>query len=522
MITKTYKVLIGFFILCFSIQFLFIVFQNPYLQNKYLNRGILVFVTLGFALLSLIFYKLFEKHKAFYTLPRTLLILSILLVGFFVIQLLFIKHVYVNPSWDFGVVYRNVQAVICDGSELAPTKGDKIYFTRFGNNKGILLLLCSILKGMQNIGFSINETNILSYCLVINCIFVQLALWLAAAIFLREKKNYAAVYLVLVMIFGMILLFYCPIFYTDTFALFIPLLLYHLALSYEKRPSFWYIPAFTATIILGYLLKLTSVFVLLAYFVYLILSIKKETMRKSVRQILPLGIAVLLFLLLLYPVDHFAKGRIGITEEMQDQYEIPYSHWIMMGMYESKDIRVGGYSAEAYEYTQQFSTLSERKKMTLKKAKEILQERGIKGELGYLMRKGVFTWGDGLLFSIDLLSREQQRPEGLYQRLYDVKRGHEQEGIAYYATGFYYAILFYVILSLWFMLFRKEVKQSDIARIVIMGLYVFLMIWETTPRYIFCYLPFLYFITVETLDDLDGMLQLKKRRIKNGTEENEG
>lgn len=511
MIKNIYKGIFWFLTICFTVQFIFILFQNPYLQNKYLNRGLVFFLMISFILLFIVVYSFFESRKQFFVFKHTIILLSVIFFLFFILQIFFVKRVYVNPTWDFGVVFRNVQAFVCDGKELAATQGDKIYFAKFGNNKGIVLFLSGILKFLQLMGFKINETNILGYCVIINCIFVQIALWLTSLIFVRLRKNYLAVYMSLIMIFSMVFLFYCPIFYTDTISLIIPLLLFHLILSYERHPYLRYILIMIIVTIIGYFLKLTSIFVLLAYIVFLFLKIKGELSFNKIKKISVLIVVGILFCLVLSPINSLMQRKMGITEELLQQYEIPYSHWIMMGMYEYKDFRVGGYFQEAYEYTEQFDTIDEKKKMNLEKMKQFIKERGVKGEISYLLRKGVFTWGDGLFFSLDLLSREQQHTEGIYQFLYDIENGHEKEFVSYYTAGFYYAILAYFIISLWSMLLRKRVTRFDIGRITIMGLYVFLMIWETTPRYLFHYLPFIYFLSTDSIAQIAKKISRRKR-----------
>lgn len=499
-------------IICFTVLFLFILFDNPYLQNKYLNRGMILLLTCSSFVIMFAFYLFFEKNKKIFTLKNTILILSVIYIGFFILQLVFVKLVYVNPTWDFGVVFRNIQGYICDGKELAYTTGDKIYFAKFGNNKGLLFLFAAILKFLKMVGFKIDHSNILHYCIIINCIFVQLAMWLTSLVFVRIRKYYLAVLIAVIMILSMVFMFYCPIFYTDTISLFIPVLLFHIILSYERNYHIRYLFGVLVMSIIGYFLKLTSIFVLLAYIVYFIVNIRRGVSRKKIKGLLQFTATCILLLAVLNPINTLMEKKAGITEDLTVRYEIPFTHWIMMGMYEYKDFRVGGYSKEAYDYTEQFTTIDRKKEKNFEKINLFFKERGLIGEIGFLLRKGVFTWGDGLFFSIDLLSRDQQRPEGIYHVLYDMENGHEEEFIGYYCTGIYYAALAYLIVSMWMMLFRKKINRFDIIRITIMGMFVFLMIWETSSRYLFHYLPFVYIICVDSIAVVARKLKLRREK----------
>lgn len=506
-VNRVYRAVMAILVGCFTILFLFVLFSNPYLQNKYINRAIVFGLMLVFSFILFWGYRLLRKHRQYFTTRRTIMILVVLLTLFFVLQLLFVKSAYVLPSWDFGAVYGSVKAVVCEGKSLQDLPQEQLYFTKFPNNAGIFLILSGILKGLQIIGFSINSSNVLWYCLVINCIFIQIALWLAVTIFIRMKRNHDAILLAFLLMGGMVILLYCPIFYTDTLSMFVPLLLFHLILSYERRPLIRYAVGFMAVSLVGYLIKLTSVFVIFAYVVFFVLKVGKEKLRRNIRKWVPFFLSILAFVVLLYPINGKIQKELGITDEMQERYQFPYTHWVMMGMYEQKD-RAGGYFLDAYTYTEQFETKKEKSDRNIEKIGEIVKDRGVKGEITFLLHKGVYTWGDGLFFSVQKLMRGQQNPDGIFRFLWDNEEAHEQEGISYYTTVFWYSVLLFVILSFWMVLFNKRVSRLDILRISIMGLAVFLLIWETRSRYLVAYLPILYIVAV------DGMKQVYNRTQK--------
>lgn len=505
---RIYQIVIGIVTGCFIIQFFLILFSNPYLENKYLNRAIVCGLLVAFTLLLFAGYRLLTKHRQFFTKKRTILILAVLINLFIVVQLLFVSQTYVIPSWDFGAVYERVSAVVLNGESLSATPANW-YFAKFGNNSALFFMLYGILTGLQKIGCTINESNILGYCIVINCVFIHIAFWLAVMVFVRMKRNTDAIFLATLLIGGMILLFYSPIFYTDTLSMFVPLLLFHIILSYERRPLFRFALAFTVVALIGYFLKLISIFVLLAYVCYLVLKMRKKTMRKNAKKYLFFFLSLLAFVVLIYPVHGKMQKELGITEDLLNRYQYPYTHWVMMGMQESEDC-VGGYFEDAYIYTEQFWTKQEKIDKNIERIGEVLKERGFWGEIAFLGRKGVYTWGDGSFYSLQKLIRYQQNPDGLFRFLWNREEGHERAGISYYMTGLWYSNLLFIILSFCMMLANKKVKRLDILRITIMGLYLFLMFWETRSRYLVAYIPVLYIIAVDGMKTVNTFIERRK------------
>ncbi len=151
----------------------------------------------------------------------------------FVFLLLFLEGITyfarVEPSWDFKVIYRAALDYL-QGNVIPFTNE---YFSWYPNNLFLLLLEVCILKIGQF--FSLKMGAMLFF----NALFINLAI---VFLFLYLKRQYSFLIAIMGLWFCLFLTpiyFYTPIFYSDTFSIFLPILLLYLSTFLDEKNSFW-------------------------------------------------------------------------------------------------------------------------------------------------------------------------------------------------------------------------------------------------------------------------------------------
>lgn len=183
--------------------------------------------------------------------------------------------------------------------------------------------------------------------------------------------------------------------------------------------------------------------------------------------------------------------------------EIPFTHWVMMGMTERNsyvDGRkwIGWYNPDSLDYTLKYKTTDERKKANIKKIKEQYQDMGFMNYLYFLYRKALFTWSDASFYAPALVTGETlYKGENIVSKYSDSKITRP---LTFYSNlGMFLFIYLIIIVST-----LKDIKNKsysiNYARLSIFGLVLFLLIWEDSSRYLITYIPVMLLCTIHGLN----------------------
>ena len=202
-------------------------------------------------------------------------------------------------------------------------------------------------------------------------------------------------------------------------------------------------------------------------------------------------ITPLLILLFSYP---FFVNKTGILPfKIQDAGEIPYTHWVMMGMSKEGE---GGYLWEDLKYTLSFETKEERKNANILEIKKRLNNFGVDGYAKFLLNKASMTWGDGTYFAPQKLNRQPVRTTVLHQIVLPDSKYYKY----YYNFCFSFQFLFLIAMIFKNIINFQETKIDKInfVNLAIFGLFLFLLLWETRSRYIVNFIPLFVLIISST------------------------
>lgn len=415
-----------------------------------------------------LFYHFLKVHNFS---KKTLKIFSI---GFFFLFLggqVLSFFLTVHPTWDFSMIYYGALNSIQDHMSVDVWR----YLSQFPNNLTLF--------GFELIFFKLASwleiQNFFYVGIFVNVLFIDLAVLF---LFLFLKKVYSwemGIVGLLFCIFLTPLFLYTPIFYSDTFSVFLPIFLLY-CYSFvrgkewdQKNILFCFLIAFGT--VLGIGLKFTVVITTIAIFIDWFLQVKWQSFWRHF-------CVFLLSFCFVFFFYQYGKNALVQHYQLSHDLQIPYTHWIMMGMHEK-----GGYNGADYDRYPKDSTFEEKKLMSVQNIQDTLKEYGFWGYLRFLNQKVYFTWGDGTYYVSLKLTREPMYKAYLLSDLIHVNGKFHKEYL-YFANGVHYGLLLLLFISAW-VSFRQKIYDRIPMFLSIMGLFLFLLIWETRSRYLYHYIP---------------------------------
>lgn len=393
----------------------------------------------------------------------------------------------VDFSWDWGVVMRTAVHYMDTG-----VIGNPEYYAQYPNNQLWVVALIGLFKMVRFIypDAGVEEFKVVS--VVVMCLLIQLTIWVikeTARVIWDEKRGFFAGFLA---ILCLPLYLYAQFAYTDIPGMLLcGLLLYlysKMQRNYGKKQSF-YLVLLGITAAAAYKIKVMVFVVVIAIIIELFL--KQTSMKKFLGQAFILGFSLILTMgILQLPVNKI----MPISQEMSDSQKFPAAHWIMMGLN-----KTGGYQDEDVSYTGSFPTYEEKKAATMEAIKSRVKTYGVRGMIKHIFyTKMKRTWCVSSLNGDDYVGRNPLH-DGTLQKIF-TKKGSLHWICLTYTWIYHFALLLGILMSGAAALFQKnrDVKMQ-IGRISLLGVVLFLAIWECNSRYLVCFLPVLMLTAAEGL-----------------------
>lgn len=127
----------------------------------------------------------------------------------------------------------------------------------------------------------------------------------------------------------------------------------------------------------------------------------------------------------------------------------------------------------------------------------------------HLYYKNRYTWSDGTEFGTTYLALKPLNKG----RLYEYVVGDKAHPFLLLSQGSQVFMIFMMIIGA-IGLFKNRKNLSMLCNITIFGMFVFLMIWETCPRYLLCILPIMLISAMNGLNKIDLLLGGERVEIK--------
>lgn len=380
---------------------------------------------------------------------------------------------------------------------------NEYYYVRHTNNLFMQMMLSGWLKIWKPFGF----LSALRKMELLNLLFVDAAILMAV---LTARKLYGVKAADRVFICSVLLIGFHPTLstiYSDTLAMPFPIgVLFFTVYAVEetkKRRQLFYL--FTAGIlgIVGYHIKPTVLIIYIAMGILLLLRWKKDFMQK---QMLIMAAAVLLG-------AGIASGIISIIEhpvktELKAHYPdvVPLGvlHYMGLGLSNLSDdpSGYGGWNEPEVIWTQQHINDPDYPREALAHILDRIRDYGIAGYPRHLLNKLIWAGSDGTFFYglEGEFHLEGQSPQSTL-------RGRLQNGF-YIETDFYQNWFSSWMQGVWLMVCVMSALSilrpsgsvyGSIARLSILGLFLFLLLFENRSRYLFLYLPVLLTVSASTI-----------------------
>lgn len=452
-------------ILCiFILIFTWIFILNIYKAITVQQFSILVF------LLLFILFMFIVKKKVKLNIKIEIPIFVILFILLLIIGL----NTKVKLTWDYGKLHL-LAYNLCKGIPY-----DKAYLIRYQNNIPLFLIITVITKLSIILRPNITVYGIQTITTILNVLII-ITTSIIIYYFTKKKfnSNQSFIILLFIVLFAPFYL-YASIFYTDVISylfMLIPLILYScINKENTKRKNILWILCISIICSIGFKIKATNIFILIAIVIMLLFN-------KKIKNCICIVFSTLIIIFL---INIFIGKIYYISDEENDKYKFPYTHWIMMTLNEDS---IGGYVEDDVKFTRSFDTLSERKRATSEELKRRVNNYGtIKLLKKLFIDKAQGTWTTPDLRTSDYLVR-QPLNRNIIQEVVTL-HGKYYKIYSSILEGIYMFILFGVLLS-GILNFKRNNIYVNLCQLCLLGIFIFLTIWESNARYLINFLPFI-------------------------------
>lgn len=398
------------------------------------------------------------------------LLLAIGLFGMALLQYKFATLFMVEPVGDFNGIFMSAIEYATTGKlESFPH-----YFEQFPNNWGLLVWFIGYFRLLFHLGMTA-VSDFLRAGVILNCVVIDTSVLLLVA-FCKKVWGCSAALIAL----GLSLLFtpfylYVPIFYTDTMSLIFPPLA--LLLLYTAQHRSGRVPQLLLYLLLGVVLAFGSkvkgnlMVLLVAFIIYLLFQIP---FRRGICCILALVVSFGCFSA---AFDTAVEHSNIVDMESIDTYQFPKEFWLYMGL-----SNPGGFNGEDFD-TIRFKTSIEEKRETARAGiQRRLHNYGVRGLFSHLTTKLGYTYGDGGYYICQQLQDSPLKRTKLSEYVY----ANQPNSYVYLSiAGGYHFLLGLILLAglLTGLVKKRNFSFSSLCYLVLLGVFLFLMIWETRSRY---------------------------------------
>ena len=410
-----------------------------------------------------------EKYK------KILIILSIIT---FILQIFLIYNTYFYTDWDV----KTLREIVMNNNVVK-----NYYLTKYPNN----ILYVSILMFYKIIPIIGKHYFPL---LIFNAFIVNVSGVLAALTIKRFTNNFLSLKGYFILMIITILSPWINIPYSDTFAVAIPISIIYIYTKETKKKIDYILIGFLS--ILGYYIKPTVLIVFIGIvIIYLLDLLKNKDFRIKTTKYVLLGLVVAYL---------FCNISIKLTGFKPVETTKPFNmiHYLAMGqnnetygMFNLKDVE----DSNLYGNRQDIDKIINR----IKKRKILGQFKFIEIKTLLNYNDGTFSWGgEGENFYEKVLAKKTKISNLLINYFYkDYKYNYIFEIIVQ-------AFWLQVLLLMFFVELKNTEENNTIIYLSIIGITLFLTLFECRARYLYCYSPI--FVTAAMI----GINNLRNRFIK--------
>ncbi len=370
----------------------------------------------------------------------------------------------------------------------------RYYLDRYSNQWGIFLVQSAIYKLSYMFTGEVHRT-VLPF---VNVILMQISYFLtykiSGLVFHRKKQVTMSV---IVLTACPVLYVYSCVFYTDTLSMPLMLAAIYFGIlavkARNRKNALLYIALSSAFTSIGYLIKGNIAILAVAFLIYMLF---KSGFKRFMTYLVTV---ILSFLIASSSISSAMKYTGAVTEEGLDKHSFPATHWMMMGLNGR-----GGYNEEEFRYTFHIEGKEAKREANIEAIKTKFSEMGVCGFIKHLGNKINYTWYGGAYQSTTQFVKSEQ----------DSFTEFFQKSGIYLVWCFLFqaSLILLMLCSFVSGAVKKKTNEMSLLRLAQLGLFLFLLIWETRSRYMLNLLPVYILIAV---DGANAFEHFYNKRIKN-------
>ena len=451
------------------------VIQQFKLSNWILLLGALVFSVGYYFLYRKLGSKQLKHFKRF---------LIIYFVVFLIIQMIISYNLYFYTDWDVkNLMY------LSDRINASTDINNLHYLQTYPNNAFLAWTFALLKRTFTSIGLDSYRGLVYLGNLITNLAIVLTAL-------VVKKLSKSDFWTISALILASIIIGLSPwitIPYSDAYGTIFPILIIYLEISLEDPKI--RIPLVTLVTALGYLIKPTVVIVLIA--IVIIRAILLFKSHPKFKKVASSFFIVVLVVVSLWGFKNLTYLAIGFKPDKESEFSL--THYLMMGLNEDSN---GGYSGADYRFSAYYLNSAERKQAEIEETIKRLKNYGWDYP-EFLFKKSMSVYNDGTFF----WSGEGTFDDGSYTYFYQDTSGinnslSESLHQFYWYNEDNYAVFVNIAQAFWLFTLLgilgnwsgEPNKKETLIMLSLLGLSLFLLLFEQRSRYLYLYLPL--FITL--------------------------
>ncbi len=416
-----------------------------------------------------------------------------------VLQCVIVSNIYFQIGWD--VKYLREAAI-----QFLAGNMDDFHKTYFENNpNNIFMFLINIIFVKLGELIHIDGYKIMLY---FGVMLVNASVFMTSLVVYKISNKRAwgyIAYILAAVFFGLSPWLLAP--YTDVFSIIVPITTIYIFLVTKESNVKWFMKPIIVVILpaLFYGVKPTNIFVLFAVFVYEFIQFLKGSNRLRIFYKLLIGVGASIIIIYVSQTIIYK----AVDYKVNDNVVKPMWHYLMLG---SNYYMVGQYNAPDDEYSNSFVGKDVKSEADIEKVKERYAEMSFTRYLKHVCNKtylnyanGVFGWGKEGGFIDKMYDNETSLGRFIRSLYYvggdnllieDNRFPEAGDNFSVYASVcqvVWYIVLMLITYKSILMLFKKDNSSCKevgiIVGIVLLGVFVFLTLFETNARYLYSFLP---------------------------------
>ena len=429
---------------------------------------------------------------------RYYLVLAVFCVVLAAVQITLSVSLRYTPMYDIEAIYQNARLWAETGTfgQYSSETSAAGYLYYYPNNLGGTALLMVVFQACRLLG--IEDTFMAAS--VVNSLLIVGAVCVTSLCAKRLWGVKQALTVLLVYALSLPFYFAAPVFYTDFLSILFPVLAFYLFVRQQQDktiPPVLYWAAVGLAAAVGMLVKFTVVIILLACLIWLLCS--KQWKQAGLFTVVT-GLTVIV---VLYFFHSYIYAN-HLDRERANQQNMPYSHWIMMGLSET-----GTYNEPDLKFARFIADPAERVKAINGAIKKRAEQLGGEGIMALYWEKGARVFGDGTFELDHFLQYDPAEKNTLHTFL--LQGDQNYPAYQFLCGSVFLAVLLLCLIYAWYAFLtilrgRKRIKGCMVPQMCMFGLLLFLMMWEANSRYIINFLPMVYLSAIPGIQVLSELI----------------